>query len=115
MNIELAIGYMKIAGHIDATGRPAGWRILNKNEIPGWWLEKNAEITLCYSDHDWLGNENLRLALNTLVTHGLNKAKAMAWLKDEIAVFKEWEKAGSDYSTELTFYRDMLRYVGLVE
>ena len=115
MNIELAIGYMAIGCHIDATGRPAGWRILNKNEIPAWWLEKNAEITLCYSDHDWLGNENLRLALNTLVTHGLNKAKAMAWVEGEISVRKDWAKDGGDYSVELAFYGDMLRYVDLVE
>jgi hypothetical protein len=115
MNIEMSIGYMKIGGHIDATGSAAGWHILNKSEIPAWWLEKNAEIVQCYGNHDRLGNENLRLALNTLVTHGMNKARAIAWIEDEIAVRKEWAKEGSDYSVELAFYGDMLRYVEMVE
>lgn len=115
MNIEAAIGYMKIGGHIDATGIAAGWRILNKSEIPAWWLEKNSEIAVCYGDHDFLGNENLRLALTTLVTHGMNKARAIAWLEDEISVRKEWAKEGSDYSAELAFYGEMLSYVELVE
>ena len=115
MYIEASIGHMKIGSYVEATGKPAGWRIINKPEIPAWWLEKNSEIAVCYGDHDFLGNENLRLALNTLVNHGVNKAKAIAWLEDEISVRKEWAKEGSDYSVELEFYGEMLSYVELVE